>query len=95
MPNLGPVLLGGVSRGESVDFFGIAIVIALIWLEPKGRVTSLTPVVATVVGGTYFSNVAPSVETVFGLLVCILNSSDDTSVTGGDDSCWGLFSLGT
>ena len=78
-----------------MDFFGIALVVSLCWLEPKGRMTGLTPMVATVVGGTSCSTIALGVETVFGLLVCIWNSSDDTSVTGGDDSCRGLFSLGT
>ena len=78
-----------------MDFFGISIVIALYWLEPKGRMTGLTPVVVTVVDGTSCSIVTPGVDTVFGLLVCIWNSSYDTSVTGGDDSCRGLFSLGT
>ena len=78
-----------------MDFFGIAVVIALCWLEPKGRVTGLTPVVVTVVVETSCSIFVLGIETVFGLLVCILNSSDDTSVIGGDDSCQGLFSLGT
>jgi hypothetical protein len=32
---------------------------------------------------------------VLGLLVCSWNSSDDTSVTGRDKSCLGLFSFGT
>jgi hypothetical protein len=55
----------------------------------------LTLVVVTVVVETSCSTVAPGVETVFGFLVCIWNSSDDTYVTGGDDSYQGLFSLGT
>ena len=78
-----------------MDFFGIVVVIALCWLELKGGMTGLTPVVVTVVVGTSCSTVAPGVETVFGLLVCIWNFSYDTSVTGGDVSCRGLFSLGT
>ena len=78
-----------------MDFFGIVVVIALCWLEPKGRMTGLTPVVVTMVGRNSCSTIAPGVETIFGLLVCILNSSDDTSVIGGDDSYRGLFSLGT
>ena len=52
-----------------MDFFGIVVVISLCWLEPKGRMTGLTPVVVTVVVGTSCSIVAPGVETVFGLLV--------------------------
>jgi hypothetical protein len=55
----------------------------------------LITVVVTVVGEASCSTVVPGVETVFGLLVCIWNTSDDTSVIGGDDSCQGLFSLGT
>jgi hypothetical protein len=49
----------------------------------------------TMVGRDYFSPVGPGTVVVLGLLVCNWNSSDDTSVTGGDDSCRGLFSLGT
>ena len=78
-----------------MDFFCIAIVIALCWLEPKGRMTGLITGVVTVVDETSCSTIVPGVETVFGLLACIWNSSDDTSVTGGDNSCQGLFSLGT
>ena len=66
MPNLGPVLLGCVSRGESVDF--IVVVIALCWPELKGRVTGLTPVVVIVVAGNSCSTVAPGIETFFGFL---------------------------
>ena len=77
-----------------MDFLGIAVVIALCWLEPKCGMTGLTHVVVTVVGETSCSIVV-GVATVLGLLVCIWNSSDDTSVTGRDDSCRGLFSLGT
>jgi hypothetical protein len=80
-----------VSSGESEDLFGTAGVMSLCRLEPKGGMTDLT----TVVGGASFSPVGPRTIVVLGLLVCNWNSSDDTSVTGGDDSCRGLFSLGT
>jgi hypothetical protein len=80
-----------VSSGEYVDFFGTARVMSLCRLEPEDRMTDLT----TVVGGDSFSPVGPGTMVVLGLLVCNWNSLDDTSMTGGDDSCQGLFSLGT
>jgi hypothetical protein len=80
-----------VSSGESVDFFGTAGVMSLCSLEPKDGMIDLT----TVVGGASFSPVGLGTMVVLGLLVCNWNSSNDTSVTGEDDSCRGLFSLGT
>jgi hypothetical protein len=71
-----------------VDFFGTTILIALCWLEPKGGMTGLTPVV----GGTSISPIGPGTVVVLGLFVCNWNPSDDTSMTSGDDSCRGLFS---
>jgi hypothetical protein len=59
-------------------------------IEPKGGMTDLV----TVVGGVSFSSVRPGTETVLGLFVCNWNSSDDSSLTGGDKSYRGLFSLG-
>jgi hypothetical protein len=48
-----------------------------------------------VVGGASFSPVGPETDEVLGLLVCSWNSSEDTSVTGGDKSYFILFSFGT
>jgi hypothetical protein len=48
----------------------------------------------TMVGEIYFCTVGPGIEIVLGLLVCNWNSSDDTSMMGGDESCRGVFSLG-
>ena len=74
-----------------MDFFSTTVVISLYRLEPKGGMTGLTPVV----GGTSISPFGLGTVVVFGLLVCNWNSSEDISVTGGDESCRGLFSLGT
>ena len=71
-----------------MDLFGTAGVISLCWLEPKGGIIDLV----IVVGGVPDSPVGPGTVVVLGLSVCNWNSSDDTSVTGGDDSCRGLFS---
>jgi hypothetical protein len=80
-----------VVNGESVDVFGIVGVMTLWRLEPKGGI----PTLVTVVDRAYFSPVGPGTDEVLGLLVCSWNSSDDTSVTGGDKSCLGLFSFRT
>jgi hypothetical protein len=80
-----------VSSGEYEDFFGTVGMMSLCSLEPKSGMTDLT----TMVGRSSFSPVGPGTVVVLGLLVSNWNSSDDTSVTGRDDSCQDLFSLGT
>jgi hypothetical protein len=91
MLNLGPTLLGSVFKGESVEFYGNVGVMTLWRLEPKGGM----PTLATVVDGASFSPVGPGATTVLGLLVCSWNSSEDTSVIGGDKYFLCLFSFGT
>jgi hypothetical protein len=49
----------------------------------------------TVIDVTSFSPIGLGAEMVLDLLVCNWNSSDDTSVTGGDKYFLGLFSFGT
>jgi hypothetical protein len=86
-----PTLPGWVVNGESVDFSGTAEVMTLWRLELKGGLSTLV----IVVYGASFSPIGPGTGIVLGLLVCSWNSLDDTSVTGGDKSCQGLFSFGT
>jgi hypothetical protein len=74
-----------------VDCFGNVGVMTLWRLDLKGGITDLV----TVVDGASFSPVGPGTDEVLGLLVCSWNSSEDTSVIGGDKSCLGLFSFGT
>jgi hypothetical protein len=91
MLNLGPVLPGWLIGGVSVVFFGNTVVIICLFLVMRSdRSTSVT-----VVDGISFSPVGSGVGLVFGLLVCSQNSSNDTSVTGGDISCLGHFSFGS
>jgi hypothetical protein len=80
-----------VVNGGSVDFLVTTKVMDLWRLDPKDGITDLV----TVAGEASFSPVGPGTEIVLGLLVCSWNSSGDTSVTGGDKSCRGLFSFGT
>jgi hypothetical protein len=80
-----------VVNGEYVDFFGIVGVMTLWRLELKGGI----PTLVTVVDRASFSSVGPRTDEVLGLLVCSWNSSDDTSVTGEEKSCLGLFSFRT
>jgi len=86
-----PPFPGWVVNGGSVDFSITVEVMALWRLEPKGGI----PTLVTVVDGASFSPVGPRVATILGLLVCSWNSSEDTSVTGEDKSCLGIFSFGT
>jgi hypothetical protein len=91
MLSFGPILPGWVVDGVSVDFFS-NIEVMICWrLALRGGLSTLV----TVVDGTSFSPVGSGAELVLGLLVCSWNSSDDTSVTGDDKSCLGLFSFGT
>jgi hypothetical protein len=89
--SFGPTLPGWVVDGESVDFFGNVEVMTHWRLAPRGGLSTLV----IVVDEASFSLVGPGTEMVLGLLVCSWNSYDDTSVTGGDKSCLGLFSFGT
>jgi hypothetical protein len=89
--SFGPTLPGWVVDGESVDFFGNAEVMTCWRLAPRGGLSTLV----TVVDKTSFSPVGSGTEMVLDLLVCNWNSSGDTSVTGGDKSCLGLFSFET
>ena len=90
MFSFGPVLPGWLIDGVSVGFFGNTVVIIYMFLVLRSN--SSTSV--TVVDGISFSPAATGNGLVFGLLVCSQNSSNDTSVTGGDRSCLGLFSFG-
>jgi hypothetical protein len=89
--SFGPTLPGWVVDGESVYFFDNADVMTHWRLAPRGGLSTLF----TVVDGASFSPVRPGTGMVLGLLVCNLNSSNDTSVTGRDKSYLGLFSFGT
>ena len=84
-----PVLPGWLIGGVSVGFFGnIEVMIYLLLMLRSDRSTSII-----VVDGNTFSLSGSGDGLVFGLLVCSQNSSNDTSVTGGDRSCLGLFSF--
>ena len=74
-----------------MEYFGNAGVMTLWRLDPKGGITDLV----TVVDEASFSLVRPGTNEVLGLLVCNCNSSEDTSVIGGDKYFLDLFSLGT
>ena len=90
MLNFGPVLPGWFISGVSVVFFGnIVVIICLLLVLRTDRSTSVT-----VVDGISFSLDGSIAGLAFGLLVCSQNSSDDTSVIGGNISCLGLFSFG-
>jgi hypothetical protein len=90
MLSFGPVLPGWLIGGVSRVFFGNTMVIIFLLLVLRSdRSTSVT-----VVDGIFFSPAGLGVGLVFGLLVCSRNSSNDTSVIGGDRSCLGLFSFG-
>ena len=91
MLSFGPTLPGWVVDEEFVDFFGNAEVMICWRLALRGGLSTLV----TVVDGTSLSLVGSGDEMVLDLLVCNWNSSDDTSVTGGDKPCLGLFSFGT
>jgi hypothetical protein len=90
MFNFGLVLTGWLIGGVSVVLFGhIVVIIFLLLVLRSDRSTSVT-----VVDGISFSPDRSRAGLVFGLLVCSQNSSNDTSVTGGDISFLGLFSFG-
>jgi hypothetical protein len=90
MLSFGPVLPGWLIGGVSVVFFGnTVVIICLLLVLRSDRSTSVT-----IVDGISFSPARSGAGLVFGLLVCTQNSSYDTSVTGGDRSCLGLFSFG-
>jgi hypothetical protein len=91
MLNFGPTLPGWVVDGVSVDFFSNAEVMICWRLTLRDGLSTLV----TIVDRTSFSPVGSGAEMVLDLFVCNWNSSDDTSVTGGDKSCLGLFSFGT
>jgi hypothetical protein len=82
----GPVLSGwliGTVFGNTV------VIICLPLVLRSDQSTSVT-----VVDGIPFSPDGSGARLVFGLLVCSRNSSNDTSMTGGDKSYLGLFSFG-
>ena len=91
MLSFAPTLPGWVVGGVSVDFFSNTEVMICWRLSLRGGLSTLV----TVVDGTSFSPVRSGDELVLDLLVCNWNSSNDTSVTGGDKYCLGLFSFGT
>jgi hypothetical protein len=64
------------------------VIIYLLLVLRRDRSTSVT-----VVDGISFSPSRSGAGLVFGLLVCSQNSSNDTSVIGGERSCLGLFSF--
>jgi len=89
MHSFGPSFPSWVVGGVYIDFFGNAKVMICWRLALRGSLSTLV----TVVDGTSFSPVGLGAELVLDLLVCSWNSSDDTSVTGGDKSCLGLFNF--
>jgi hypothetical protein len=89
MLSFGPVLPGWLISGVSVVFFGnTVVIICLLLVLRRDRSTSVI-----VVDGISFSPAGSGAGLVFCLLVCSQNSSNDTSVIGGDKSCLGLFSF--
>jgi hypothetical protein len=89
MLSFGLVLPGWLIGGVSVVLFGNTLVIIYLFLVlRRDRSTSVT-----IVDGISFSLARSGARLVFGLLVCSQNSSNDTSMTGGDRSCLGLFSF--
>jgi hypothetical protein len=64
------------------------VIIFFLLVLRSDRSTSVT-----IVDGISFSPTGSGAGLVFGLLVCSQNSSNDTSVIGGDRSCLGLFSF--